>query len=159
MAVIVGYITSPEGRAALECATREARRLDTELIVVHSERGGPSLDGAKSVAIEQDLAQVKASLGAAHIRHDIRFYVRGNDPHEDLVDVANEYASDFIVIGLRRRSPVGKLFLGSNAQRILLEAPCPVIAVKADDWAAQEAERAAEVERLGFDADEADQVE
>jgi len=46
--------------------------------------------------------------------------------------VAEETAADFIVIGLRRRSPVGKLFLGSQAQQILLDAPCPVLAVKAD---------------------------
>ncbi len=53
------------------------------------------------------------------------------DPAEDLINVAGEVSADFIVIGLRRRSPVGKLILGSNAQRILLDAPCPVLAVKA----------------------------
>ena len=54
------------------------------------------------------------------------------DPAEDLIAVAVEVDADFIVIGLRRRTPVGKLILGSNAQRILLEAPCPVLAVKAE---------------------------
>jgi len=51
---------------------------------------------------------------------------------EALIAVAKETSADFIVIGLRRRTPVGKLILGSNAQRILLEAPCPVLAVKAE---------------------------
>jgi nucleotide-binding universal stress UspA family protein len=52
---------------------------------------------------------------------------RGNDPAEDLVDVANA----LIVNGLRRRSLVGRLLMGSNAQQILLTADCPVQAVKA----------------------------
>ena len=62
--------------------------------------------------------------------------MRGLDPAEDLIAVAGETGADFIVIGLRRRTPVGKLILGSNAQRILLEAPCPVLAVKAEEEAA-----------------------
>ena len=57
--------------------------------------------------------------------------MRGLDPAEDLINVAEEVSADLIVIGLRRRSPVGKLILGTNAQRILLDAPCPVLAVKA----------------------------
>jgi nucleotide-binding universal stress UspA family protein len=48
-----------------------------------------------------------------------------------LVNVAEEVGADFLVIGLRRRTPVGKLILGSDAQRILLDATCPVLAVKA----------------------------
>jgi len=58
--------------------------------------------------------------------------LRGMDPAEDLISVAEEVGAEFIVIGLRRRSPVGKLILGSNAQRVLLDSPCPVLAVKAD---------------------------
>ena len=67
------------------------------------------------------------------ISNEVRQLVRGHEPAEDLIAVAEEVKADFIVIGLRRRSPVGKLILGSNAQRILLDAPCPVLAVKADD--------------------------
>ena len=63
----------------------------------------------------------------------MRQLVRGLEPAEDLIAVAEEVAADVIVIGLRRRSPVGKLILGSNAQRILLDAPCPVLAVKAGE--------------------------
>ncbi len=61
---------------------------------------------------------------------EVRQLVRGNEPAEDLISVANETDADLIVIGLRRRTPVGKLILGSNAQRILLDAPCAVLAVK-----------------------------
>lgn len=53
-----------------------------------------------------------------------------SDLADDLVGAAERSSADLIVIGLRRRSPVGKLILGSNAQRILLDAPCPVLAVK-----------------------------
>jgi nucleotide-binding universal stress UspA family protein len=48
-----------------------------------------------------------------------------------VLDAAEDHQADLIVIGLRRRTPVGKLFLGSTAQRIILEADCPVVAVKA----------------------------
>jgi nucleotide-binding universal stress UspA family protein len=64
------------------------------------------------------------------VSHEIRQLVRGMDPADDLIQVAADVQADFIVIGLRRRSPVGKLILGSNAQRILLDASCPVLAVK-----------------------------
>ena len=61
----------------------------------------------------------------------MRRLVRGVDPADDLIAVAEEVDADLIVIGLRRRSPVGKLIMGSNAQQILLDASCPVLAVKA----------------------------
>jgi len=73
-----------------------------------------------------------AQLADSGVEHEVRQLVRGNEPAEDLISVANETDADLIVIGLRRRSPVGKLILGSNAQRILLDAQCPVLAVKAE---------------------------
>ena len=53
------------------------------------------------------------------------------DPGDQILDVAQQTNAELIVIGLRRRTPVGKLIMGSQAQMILLEADCPVLAVKA----------------------------
>ena len=75
--------------------------------------------------------RVKQMLVDAGIEHETREMVRGLEPADDLVSIAESHDADLIVIGLRRRSPVGKLILGSNAQRILLDAHCPVLAVKA----------------------------
>ena len=51
---------------------------------------------------------------------------------DHVLAVAEETEAELIVIGLRRRTPVGKLILGGSAQRILLDASCPVLAVKVD---------------------------
>lgn len=133
MAVVVGYVPTPEGRAALKHAAAECRLRNTRLIVINSNRGGRELDAAEASRYEAELAAVRADLDGAGIQNEVRQLVRGFEPAEDLIAVATEVSADFIVIGLRRRSPVGKLILGSNAQRILLDAPCPVLAVKADE--------------------------
>jgi len=132
MAVVVGYVPTAEGRAALKRAALECKLRNARLVVINSNRGGRDLDNEQAELYERELAEVKAELDAAGITHEERQLVRGLEPAEDLIAVAEEVGADFIVIGLRRRSPVGKLILGSNAQRILLEAPCPVLAVKAD---------------------------
>ncbi|MDP9396028.1 MAG: universal stress protein [Actinomycetota bacterium] len=133
MAIVVGYVAKPEGRAALRRAAEEARLRGTRLVVINSNRGGKDLDALENERYEQELAEVQAQLRGAGVDHEVRQLVRGLEPAEDLIGVAEEVGADFIVIGLRRRTPVGKLILGSNAQRILLDAPCPVLAVKADE--------------------------
>jgi nucleotide-binding universal stress UspA family protein len=132
MAVIVGYVPTPEGRAALRQAARECKLRTARLIVINSHRGGKDLDAVEAAAYEQELDAVRADLDSFGLAHEVRQLVRGREPAEDLIAVAEEVSAEFIVIGLRRRSPVGKLILGSNAQRILLDAPCPVMAVKAE---------------------------
>jgi len=133
MTIVVGYVPRPEGRAALRRAAEEARLRSSKLVVINSNRGGTHLDDEDSIQHEKELTDVRAELDAAGIEHEVRQLVRGLDPSEDLIAVAEETNADFIVIGLRRRTPVGKLILGSNAQRILLDAPCPVLAVKAEE--------------------------
>src|SRR4051794_18687885 len=131
--IVVGYVPKPEGRAALRRAAEEAQLRGAGLVVVNSHRGGREFDREDALDSEADLDEIRRELDAAGVRHEIRQLVRGLDPADDLVNVAVEVGAEIIVIGLRRRSPVGKLILGSNAQRVLLDAPCPVLAVKADE--------------------------
>ncbi|MGO1561594.1 UspA [Actinomycetales bacterium JB111] len=131
MSIIVGYIPTAEGRAALTRAAAEATLRSTKLIVVNSQHGGRSWDPQESMRFEDELAQVRKDLEAAGVEHEVRTLVKGQDPADDLVDVSAAEDADLIVIGLRRRSQVGKLLLGSNAQQILMKADCPVLAVKA----------------------------
>lgn len=128
--VVVGFIRSPEGQAAVDAAVEEVGRRGGRLVVVHSSKGGDQ--DAETVIADRDALEVlETRLRGEGIEVVVRDFARGNDPAEDLVDVADSEQAALIVIGLRRRSPVGKLLLGSNAQRILLTADCPVLAVKA----------------------------
>jgi nucleotide-binding universal stress UspA family protein len=130
--VVVGYVPKPEGDAALGRAIDEAKLRGAKVLVVNSHRGGTEFDGQAARKAEEQMETVKAKLEASGVEFDLRQLVRGFEPAEDLIQIAESSDAELIVIGLRRRSPVGKLILGSNAQRILLDAKCPVLAVKAD---------------------------
>ena len=131
VAVVVGYVATREGRAALRRAADECELRKTKLIVINSQRGGKDFDPEEAAKFEAELERVDRQLKAVGLEHEVRQLVKGNEPAEDLIEVAEAENAEFIVIGLRRRTPVGKLILGSNAQRILLDATCPVLAVKA----------------------------
>jgi nucleotide-binding universal stress UspA family protein len=117
--IVVGYSPKPEGRAALRRAIAEAGLRNSSLIVVHTSN-------------EEEVAALRSELQASGVAHEVRQAPDVLDPAEELITTADVSSAEFIVIGLRRRSPVGKLLLGSNAQRVLLDASCPVLAVKAE---------------------------
>ncbi len=129
--VVVGYIDSPEGKAAVDAAVVEAERRAALLVLVNSSHGGRT-EHAEDVIAERDaMESTRQALTERGVDFEIEEFARGNDPAQDLVAVAEARQAELIVIGLRRRSPVGKLMLGSNSQSILLQAECPVLAVKA----------------------------
>lgn len=130
MSIVVGYVPTPEGKAALDCAIAEARKNGNVLVVVNSSKGDALVDNRYAGDSEMDGVQER--LEREGVKHVILHPVRGQDATTEVLDAAEEHQAELIVIGLRRRSPVGKLFLGSTAQRILLEAGCPVLAVKAE---------------------------
>ncbi len=130
MTIVVGYVPTPEGEAALTAAISEARLRDEPLHVVNTSRGDSLVDAR--FASEDALAAVRARLAESGVVHEIDQHVGAHEASDELVDIADRVRASLIVIGLRRRTPTGKLLTGSQAQRILLDANVPVLAVKAD---------------------------
>ncbi|GAB3063320.1 universal stress protein [Intrasporangium mesophilum] len=130
MPIVVGYVPSPTGRAALSSAIGEARRRSARLVVLNASRGDALVDRRHSSADDWDA--VRGELEGSGVEFEVTQQVEAKDPAEQLLEVARNTNAELIVIGLRRRTPVGKLIMGSQAQTILLEADCPVLAVKAE---------------------------
>ena len=127
MPILVAFAHTPEGRAAFEHGRRLARNESSQLIVFDMET--PAVDDDGGIP-EPDFAPIENAGNNTAIRW-LGHRREDSDPAAELIDVSEELAADLIVVGLRRRSRVGKLLLGSNAQRILIDAEVPVLAVKA----------------------------
>ncbi|GEK21522.1 universal stress protein [Cellulomonas xylanilytica] len=128
MTVVVGWTPDARGHAALVRAIAEAQVHDERLLVVNASSGtAPVDDRFAGVA---DVSQVRALLDSLGVDGEVRQTVV-RDVGDALLDIAEEVDASMLVIGIRHRSPVGKLLMGSTAQRILLDARCPVLAVKA----------------------------
>lgn len=127
--IVVGYAPTREGEAALDAGVTEAALRGGRVVVVNASKGESWVDEA--FVQGESLARLRSLLAAATVPTELRQPVRGNDPAEEIVLAAEELEAEFIVVGMRRRTPVGKLLMGSTAQRILLTAPVPVLAVKA----------------------------
>ncbi|MGP9033551.1 MULTISPECIES: universal stress protein [Glutamicibacter] len=129
MSIIVGYVPTPVGQAAVDAAIREAKLREEPLLIVNSSREGSLVD--KHTASPEDLARVLAAATAAGIEAQIVESSYRDDLTEEFLGLAEKHEVSLIVIGLRQRSQVGKFIMGSHAQRILLQAQHPVLAVKA----------------------------
>jgi nucleotide-binding universal stress UspA family protein len=127
--VLVAYRPTPEGEAAFTAGLAEAARRAEPLVVVNSPRtGAPMTD---TLADEDTLARLRQAATDAQVETDIRLDGHTDDLVEKLLAIADDVDASVLVIGLRHRTAVGKLLMGSNAQRILLQSSRPVLAVKA----------------------------
>ena len=131
MTIVVGYIPSPEGEAALTAAIDEATRRNEPVRVLNVGQDDASRDDRFLDDVRVN--RLRERFRAAGVPIEIQQLVRGKEPAEEIVATAEELDASLIVIGLRRRTPTGKLLFGSQAQRILLDAQCPVLAVKSSD--------------------------
>lgn len=128
MTLLIGYIPTPVGEAALEAALAEAAVHREDVVIVNSARRGATVDADQ---VDDDTARALVDrAAAAGVPARLERPTHGRDMLDAFEDLVRETGARMIVIGLRRRSPVGKLVLGSDAQRILLEASVPVLAVK-----------------------------
>ena len=129
MKILVGYVPTPEGEAALDAAAAEAGLRGASVVLVNTSRGDAYVDDHYANQGELDAAE--ARLRAHGVEVTVRHGVGGGDVAAELLRAAEDEQAVLIVIGIRRRTRVGKLILGSTAQRVLLESPAPVLAVKA----------------------------
>jgi nucleotide-binding universal stress UspA family protein len=130
MTVVVGWTSDARGHAALVRGAEEARVHGEALLVVNATSGTATVDDRFAGADAVD--QVQALLASLGVQGEVRQPVV-LDVTEALLEIAEEVDASLLVIGIRHRSPVGKLLMGSTAQRILLDARCPVLAVKATE--------------------------
>lgn len=129
MTVLVAYAPRPEGQAALDKGLEIAKRRNEHLIVVNAGPGGTKED--LSVADAQDAERVQELLAKSDLNAEFKQFVRGKSAVSEIEALVDSQQVSVLVIGLRKRSAVGKLILGSVAQDILLSVSCPVLAVKA----------------------------
>jgi nucleotide-binding universal stress UspA family protein len=129
MTIVVGYVPTPEGDAALTAAIDEARRRSETLHVLNAARGDAS--GDTNFLDDEAVATLRGRLADSGVGFEVQQLVRGRDAADEIVEAAERVGASLVVIGIRRRTPTGKLLFGSQAQKVLLEADRPVLAVKA----------------------------
>lgn len=129
MKILVAFDGSNIAKAAMEVALKHARAFDGELLLVWSMAKGDEDQKEDILAAEKTLDYWKEQLDQKGIGCQTHLLIRGVEPGEDLVRFATDHDVEEIIMGVRRRSKVGKLLFGSTAQYVILNAPCPVVSV------------------------------
>lgn len=128
MSIVCGYVPTEAGQRALEQAIAETKFRGGPLLVINSTRADRTVD--VNYAHDSDLSSLKTRLEESGVEFEIRSFTSNQLASDDIVLAAEEAQAELIVIGMRRRTPMGKALMGSDTQRILLQAPCPVLAVR-----------------------------
>ena len=127
MSIVVAFSPDVYGRAALDHGVAEALLRQTRLVVVNATRGDSLVD--THYAHEDEMRELETRLQGEGLELAVHRDVVP-DIADAVLDVAREEGGTLIVVGVRHRTPVGKMLLGSVAQRVILDAACPVLAVK-----------------------------
>jgi nucleotide-binding universal stress UspA family protein len=128
MTLVIGYLPTPVGEAAFTAGLEEAAARGEDVVILNSPRRGALVDA--DLIDDEAAATLVARAAGSGVTARVEQPQHSADVVATFESVVEATDARMIVIGLRRRSPVGKLVLGSNAQRILLEASVPVLAVK-----------------------------
>ena len=130
MKILVAYAGGTEiDKAVLALAKKNAKLFNATLYIANSMESATEKEFDDLTKIESKLETLKVSLTKEGIPCETHLLIRGLSPGEDIVEFAKDKNIDQIFIGIEKKSKVGKLFFGSNAQHIILEAPCPVVSV------------------------------
>ena len=133
MKIMVGFDGTDIARSVLKLAEKHATAFNAQIFVVTAVTQTHEVktdDMDRMEASDRQLNDIRDHFNKANIPCEVRVLVNDLQPGESLVQFANENAIDEIIIGVKKRSKVGKLIFGSTAQYVILEAKCPVVAAK-----------------------------
>lgn len=129
MKILLGFDDSDESRKAAEVAMKHAKAFDADLYVVSSLLGDPAEMTEEKKKFEQMLDSVKGIFEKEGVSCKTELILRGMSKGEDLVQYAKNTGVDEIILGIKIKSRVGKFLFSSNAQYVVIKAPCPVVTV------------------------------
>ena len=130
MNILVAYDGTKEAKEAVRLAVRHAKAFNARIILAYSMVGGPEIPRKEFERAEKELQTQELLLKEEGLACETLLSVRGLETGEDIVKIAEEKQAEEIVIGIQRKSKVGKLLFGSTAQYIILNAPCPVVTIR-----------------------------
>jgi nucleotide-binding universal stress UspA family protein len=125
--VLLAHLADDRGEAVLAAALEQARFRGEPLVVVNVASGEKPLDDR--IVPDDELDHLVGRAARAGVTATVEQPLEG-DVAAAVLDAAERHQVSLVVVGVRRRSAVGKLLMGSKAQRIILDADVPVLAVK-----------------------------
>jgi len=130
--ILLAYVPSATSEAAFAFAVKEAERRDASLLVLASERA-PDPRKARGVTDQRPLQERLEETG---LGFELRTVPKRDDPADDILDAVEHDDVDLVILGIRKRTPIGKILLGSTSQRVAIESPVPVVMVKPEGFVA-----------------------
>lgn len=130
--ILLAYVPSATSEAAFAFAVKEAERRDASLLVLASERA-PDPRNARGVTDQRPLQERLEETG---LGFELRTVPKRDDPADDILDAVEHDDVDLVILGIRKRTPIGKILLGSTSQRVAIESPVPVVMVKPEGFVA-----------------------
>ena len=129
MKILVAYDDDRLSSKVIDHALQRAKDSAGSVFLVHSF--GTKTKEETFVAWEKQLNQIQKEVFERNgIPCESHILVRGLSPGEDIVNYALQKKIDEIIIGIEKRSKVGKMVFGSTARHIILESHCPVLTIK-----------------------------
>ena len=130
--ILLAYVPSATSEAAFDFAVEEAERRDASLLVLASERA-PDPRKARGVTDQRPLQERLEETG---LGFELRTVPKRDDPADDILDAVEHDDVDLVILGIRKRTPIVKILLGSTSQRVAIESPVPVVMVKPEGFVA-----------------------
>ena len=131
MKILVAYDGSSVSKEALKLALKRAKAYTADIEVVSTLTQNRDLKYEDIRKLEKKLERdVGRLFSGDDTSYKTYLAITDLSPGEELVEFAFTHNVDEMIIGIKKGSKVGKFVFGSNAQYVVLHAPCPVVTIK-----------------------------